>query len=262
MISAAHKRLSEILNSVPDIDYEGKYHAAVQAAQQQPTPQAPGKLQSFAAALGSPQNAPGMLSQATQMQHAAQDQKFQRIQSLKEAIIHGDIQQAMAKGDFKRALAQSEELEKLHAHQERLAREQNFTMFKNQQDVLQGNRVELDNLRNDAAMARAKAIIAGRADLKAMSVKQQDMYAHEYSTTYRTIKSQKNVDGTPTYTDEQAQEMARQSTDKSFAQGERAPGSPGRVGGTGEVATTPPAGSAQETPLARQIRLNREAQKK
>jgi hypothetical protein len=178
-IDATYKRLNEIMNSVPNVDYAGHYQSLLQQAQKQPTVQAPGKAQSFFAALGSPGSAPGLLAQAHAEANQALDEKNQRVMSLKEAILHGDIQQQIAKGDFKKALAQSAELEKLHLHQTERARAQAFQTFKDQQDVLQGNRKELEGIKMDAAMARAKAAIDGRKELAGKDEKEKLQMAHE-----------------------------------------------------------------------------------
>jgi len=178
-IDATYKRLNEIMNSVPNVDYAGHYQSLLQQAQAQKTPQAPGKVQSFFAALGSPGQAPDLLAQAHAEAQKTLDEKQQRVMSLKEAIIHGDIQQQIAKGDFKKALAQSAELEKLHQHQAERARAQAFQTFKDQQDVLQGNKKELEGIKNDAAMARAKAAIDGRKELAGRTDKEKLQMAHE-----------------------------------------------------------------------------------
>lgn len=239
-IEETYKRLNDMLSTTPGVNYADKYNELLQQAQGQQVPQAPGRMQSFFAALGSPANAPGMLADARAQERKAEDDKYNRIASLKEAIIQGEIQQLMAQGNFKKALAQSEQLEKLHATQERLKREGTLKDFEKQQEILHGNRVEIENLRKDAALQRARLMIQGRKDLQALSTKQQDMYAHEYATNYRTLMSQKNITGDPIYTDEQAQELARRAADDAFNLGSRAEGSPGRVEGTGSTGSTTP----------------------
>lgn len=259
-IDDTYKRLNEMLGATPGINYEDKYNEILKQAQGQQVPQAPGRMQSFFSALGSPASAPGMLSDARAQEHKANDDKFNRIMSLKEAILHGEIQKLMTEGNFKKALAQSEQLEKLHATQDRLKREGTINDFKKQQDVLQGNRVELENLRQDAALQRARLMIQGRKDLQALSTKQQDMYAHEYATNYRTLMSQKNITGDPVYTDQQAQELARRAADDAFDLSNRAEGSPGRVEGTGSTGSTSPEARTATT-RGDLIRRAREANK-
>lgn len=258
-IEETYKRLNEMLSADSGVNYADKYNELLQQAQGQQVPQAPGRMQSFFAALGSPANAPGMLADAQARERKAEDDKYNRIVSLKEAIIQGEIQQLMAQGNFKKALAQSEQLEKLHATQDRLKRESTLSDFKKQQEILQGNRVEIENLRQDAALQRARLMIQGRKDLQALSTKQQDMYAHEYATNYRTLMSQKNITGDPVYTDAQAQELARRAADDAFNLGARAAGSPGRVEGTESTGpTTPESPRTTRGDLIRRMRENKQ----
>jgi hypothetical protein len=193
-IDATHARLLQIMNSVPGIDYEGKYKQLLNQTQNAPIPQAPGKMQSFFAALGSPSEAPNALMQAHGEAARAAADKMDRVLSLKEAILHGDIQQQIAKGDMKKALAQSAELEKLHAHQLIAGQSRAYEMFKKQQDVLQGNRVELANMGHDAALARVREMIQGRADLAALSPKDKSAMEHEFVTQYGMARSTMGMD--------------------------------------------------------------------
>jgi hypothetical protein len=241
-IDATYKRLNEIMHSVPDVDYEGKYHSLLQQAQNQPTPQAPGKAQSFFAALGSPSAAPDLLAQSHAQAQKALDEKQQRVMSLKEAILHGDIQQQIAKGDFKKALAQSAELEKLHLHQSERARAQAFQTFKDQQDVLQGNRKELEGIKMDAAMARAKAAIDGRKDLAGKDQKEKLQMAHEIAMGASALE----VNMGYTFTD--AVNMATQSVISAHTTANNA------VGGGGN--STPPApGAAVKMTDGKEVRM-------
>lgn len=228
-IDATYKRLNEIMNSVPNIDYAGHYQSLLKQAQGQQTPQAPGKVQSFFAALGSPGQAPGMLAQAHSQAQQALDEKNQRVMSLKEAILHGDIQQQIAKGDFKKALAQSAELEKLHAHQAERARAQAFQTFIAQQDVLQGNKKELESMRLDAAMERAREIIKGRKELEGKGDKEKLQMAHEIASGANSLMVSMG------YTYEQSLKMATDSvvaahTTAATAAGET-PAPPAAAGG-------------------------------
>jgi hypothetical protein len=209
-INATYARINQLMLAQPDVDYEGKYRQILAQAQKQPVPQAPGRAQSFFAALGSPDQAPGLLAQAHSEQQRASDEKFQKIMSLKEAILHGDIQQQIAKGDFKKAMVQSSELEKLHAHQERQARQDALTTFGKQQDILQGNRLELAHIHEDAATARAEKLIQNRKDLANLSSSAKSGLSRAYVTSYTSLMA------TGMYTDEQATKMSETAVDQAY----------------------------------------------
>ncbi len=209
-IDATHARLNEILNSVPGIDYAGKYKELLGQAESTPTPQAPGRMQAFFAALGNPEQAPNMLMQAHSEAQRAHDAKLERIMSLKEAIIQGDIQQLLAKGNTKKALAQSAELEKLHAVQERLAREAAYKNWSAQQDKLQGNKRELAQLHEDAANSRADKLIQGRKDLASLSPAARATLSRAYVTSYTSLMS------SGMYDDAAARTMAEAAVDQAY----------------------------------------------
>jgi hypothetical protein len=138
---ASHQRLSEILNSVPTVDYEGAYRKLIADAQAQPVTQAPGRVQSFFAALGSPESSPGLLAQSREAERVDRAQKLRNVMELKSLALEGEIKQQIAKGDFKKALALSEIAHTHAIEQSKLSDErwyQHNATTSGQQDVRAG----------------------------------------------------------------------------------------------------------------------------
>jgi len=117
-IKSAEERLTSILNEQPDINYEQKFSELMKDTQNRPVEphpvSKPGDVaSSFAYALGAPGTAPGLLHEKIMKHDTEYAQKERDLMSLKQAILHGSIQQELSKGNFKVALKQSEALEEL-----------------------------------------------------------------------------------------------------------------------------------------------------
>lgn len=154
-LAASHARLTDILGSVPDVDYEGIYRNLIASAQARPIVQAPGKAQSFFAALGSPSDAPGLLAQSRSQEQQDRAQKLQDIFALKERALRGGIEQALAKNDFRKALALSEVA---HEHAIEQAKISDARWFGHRSEI-EANQREMFALASGETRARTEAQI-------------------------------------------------------------------------------------------------------
>lgn len=137
-IQKAHDQLNALLSQYPDINYQDKYASILNDIQNRPEPASPtstpaGALGAFAANMGAPKTAPALLQDQIQRSMMVHDQKQKDLMTMKEALLHGSIQQEVSKGNFKMAIKQSEALDDLQRANADRTRAQNIQQWFAQQ---------------------------------------------------------------------------------------------------------------------------------
>jgi len=134
-IKKAEEGLTGILNQYPDVDYMGKYKEILNQVQNRPVDEPANPALSFAYALGSPQNAPGILERGMMKRAQQQEQKEHDMMVLQENLLQGAIQQEIAKGNFKTALTQAVKLSELQESIGQKHRAQDLKDWKEKQGI-------------------------------------------------------------------------------------------------------------------------------
>lgn len=214
-IAAIRQKLNEKLAAIPDIDYEGKYRELLSKTQNRPvTPQGPNGLAAAAFALGSPKEAPQIMAERLQSHQSDVAAKQHEMLQLKEAMLHGDIQQQIQKGDFKRALAQQESMEDVQRQIAETERQKNLADFATRTNITNEAQMRLLQEKEAAALERARAYIAGRKDI---AEKNKPEYARMYAQTFNSLMRPNPLTGVPDHTESEADDIARRTADAAFA---------------------------------------------
>lgn len=157
-VKEAFASLSTMLGGMQGVDHEKLFRPYIDKIRATPTPEKPGRAESFARGFGSDFGAESVMRQLETARKAEEDKESHALQ-VEGELLKGKLQQEMAKGQYDRALKTNEANKLLEVKLDQIKSKRALTDWKEKQEFVFGKKAELEGVKAGYAheLIQAKA---------------------------------------------------------------------------------------------------------